>query len=226
MPPTPTPAAYPRALLLLTAATGAVDAVSFLALDRVFTGNMTGNVVLLGFGLVGAYGLPVLQPLIALAAFAAGAALTARLLRPTRDSGTPDTTPRLPRAALLVLYAELCAAVALTALWPVLGDSPGGTTQALLTALLALMMGAQAAAVRPVGLPDLSTVVITSTLVTLVSPGARDAAPRQTGALVAMLGGAALGALAVVHAHTAIAMAGVCAALAAALAVLHHARAT
>ena len=35
---------------------------------RVFTANMTGNVVLLGFGLAGTDGLPVLAPLVSLAA--------------------------------------------------------------------------------------------------------------------------------------------------------------
>jgi len=44
---------YSAALLILTAATGAIDGVSYLALDRVFTGNMTGNVLFIGFGLVG-----------------------------------------------------------------------------------------------------------------------------------------------------------------------------
>jgi len=36
-------------LLAMTAVTGLVDAVSFLSLGHVFTANMTGNVVLLGF---------------------------------------------------------------------------------------------------------------------------------------------------------------------------------
>ena len=60
---------YTVALLVLTAATGAVDGVSYLALDRVFTGNMTGNVVILGMALVGGDGLPVLGPLLAWALF-------------------------------------------------------------------------------------------------------------------------------------------------------------
>ena len=39
----------PYALLGMTAVTGLVDAVSFLSLGRVFTANMTGNVVILAF---------------------------------------------------------------------------------------------------------------------------------------------------------------------------------
>ena len=56
-----------RALVALTFTTGVVDAVSYLGLGRVFTANMTGNVVLLGFGIVGGFGLPVLAIAAALA---------------------------------------------------------------------------------------------------------------------------------------------------------------
>src|SRR5947199_2057489 len=62
-----------RALLVLTFTTGLVDAVSYLGLGRVFTANMTGNVVLLGFGIAGSGGLPVLAPIISLIAFLIGA---------------------------------------------------------------------------------------------------------------------------------------------------------
>ena len=64
-----------RALVALTFTTGVVDAASYLGLGRVFTANMTGNVVLLGFGLVGGNGLPVLAPLLSLAAFVVGSGL-------------------------------------------------------------------------------------------------------------------------------------------------------
>src|SRR4051794_21436442 len=63
-----------RALLILTFTTGLVDAVSYLGLGRVFTANMTGNIVFLGFGIAGSGGLPVLAPLVSLGAFLLGAA--------------------------------------------------------------------------------------------------------------------------------------------------------
>jgi len=47
----------PVLLLALTAVTGFVDAVSYLALGHVFTANMTGNVVFLGFAMAAAPGL-------------------------------------------------------------------------------------------------------------------------------------------------------------------------
>ena len=43
-------------LLVLTVTTGLIDAVSYLGLGHVFTANMTGNIVLLGFGLAHAGG--------------------------------------------------------------------------------------------------------------------------------------------------------------------------
>src|ERR1700736_2806193 len=68
-----------RALLVLTAVTGLVDAVSYLGLGRVFTANMTGNVVLLAFATAGVPGLSVPRSFAALAGFFAGAAAGGRL---------------------------------------------------------------------------------------------------------------------------------------------------
>jgi uncharacterized membrane protein YoaK (UPF0700 family) len=58
----------------MTFTTGLVDAVSYLGLGRVFAANMTGNIVLLGFGIAGSAGLPVVAPLVSLGAFLAGSA--------------------------------------------------------------------------------------------------------------------------------------------------------
>lgn len=65
----------PAGLVGLTFATGMVDAISYLGLGRVFTANMTGNVVLLGFALARTPGFTVLGPVVALAAFLAGSAV-------------------------------------------------------------------------------------------------------------------------------------------------------
>src|SRR5207245_2693798 len=67
------PVASPAILLAMTGVTGVVDAVSFLAMGHVFTANMTGNIVLLGFALAGAAGLSVSRSSVALIAFLAGA---------------------------------------------------------------------------------------------------------------------------------------------------------
>src|ERR1700757_2252621 len=74
------------ALLTLTVSTGLVDAVSYLGLGHVFTANMTGNVVFLGFAAVGVKGLSVARSLVSLAAFLLGALIGGRIAT-TRGDG-------------------------------------------------------------------------------------------------------------------------------------------
>jgi uncharacterized membrane protein YoaK (UPF0700 family) len=77
------PAALHLGLMLaLTFSTGVIDAVGYLGLDRVFTGNMTGNVVILGMALAGADDLPIVGPVVALVLFMLGALIAGRTLRP------------------------------------------------------------------------------------------------------------------------------------------------
>src|SRR5256712_7401471 len=73
------PASLPLLLLVLTVTTGLIDAVSVLGLGRVFTANMTGNVVFLGFALARVPGFSAVRSLAALAAFLAGAVIGGRL---------------------------------------------------------------------------------------------------------------------------------------------------
>ncbi|WP_375425609.1 YoaK family protein [uncultured Friedmanniella sp.] len=187
---------YAAGLLILTAATGALDAVSYLALDRVFTGNMTGNVLFVAFGLVGVEGIPVVNNLVALLTFALGAALGSRL---TRSASGPV---RLPLRALLIVLVDTVAVLVLALVWLALGEI-SRPTMIVLTGLLALLLGAQAAAVRHIGLRDLSTVVVTMTLVNLAADsrlagGAAVAWSRRIGALLTM-GLGALASAVVVH---------------------------
>src|SRR2546425_12582849 len=72
------PASLPLLLLVLTVTTGLIDAVSVLGLGRVFTANMTGNVVFLGFALARVPGFSAVRSLAALAAFLAGAVIGGR----------------------------------------------------------------------------------------------------------------------------------------------------
>jgi uncharacterized membrane protein YoaK (UPF0700 family) len=184
---------YDVPLLVLTVATGAVDGVSYLALDRVFTGNMTGNVLFIGFGLAGVAGLPVLNNLVALLAFMLGAVLAARL---TRGATGPA---KLPRSGLVVLVAGSASTLALAGLWLGTG-SPEGIAMLVVTGLLALVLGAQAAAVRHIGIRDLSTVVVTMTMVNLsadsrAAGGAGASWARRLAAIVSMGLGALVAAL-------------------------------
>ncbi|MEU5552969.1 YoaK family protein [Micromonospora sp. NPDC047793] len=184
---------YDVPLLVLTVATGAIDGVSYLALDRVFTGNMTGNVLFIGFGLAGVPGLPVLNNLVALLAFMLGAVLAARL---TRGATGPA---KLPRSGLVVLVAGSASTLASAGLWLGTG-SPEGIAMLVVTGLLALVLGAQAAAVRHIGIRDLSTVVVTMTMVNLsadsrAAGGAGTAWARRLAAIVSMGLGALVAAL-------------------------------
>jgi uncharacterized membrane protein YoaK (UPF0700 family) len=181
---------YSLALLILTAATGAIDGVSYLALDRVFTGNMTGNVLFIGFGLVGVEGIPVLNNLVALLTFMLGAVVASRIIR--RASGPA----RLPRSSLVLLIVGTGLVLALAGVW--LGVGKIGTpVMIVITGLLALLLGAQAAAVKPIGIRDLSTVVVTMTMVNL-SSDSRLAGGRGTAWFrrFAAIGSMGLGALA------------------------------
>jgi hypothetical protein len=69
----------PPLLVALTVVTGLVDAFSYLTLGHVFTANVTGNIVFLGFALAGAPGFSVAASLTAYASFAAGSVLGGRL---------------------------------------------------------------------------------------------------------------------------------------------------
>src|SRR5882724_6515326 len=68
-------------LLLLTFATGIVDAVSVLALGHVFVANMTGNVIFLGFWFVPGSGVDLTAAIVAFVSFLAGTVLGGRLAR-------------------------------------------------------------------------------------------------------------------------------------------------
>jgi uncharacterized membrane protein YoaK (UPF0700 family) len=122
--PDPAPRVEPLllALSLLTLVTGLVDAACYLGLGRVFTANMTGNVVLLAFGAARAQGLPVLAPTVSLAVFLAGATAGGRLAhRLVGPAGAQVPAPVRRRWVMLALLAELglvvVAGVAPAGMW-------------------------------------------------------------------------------------------------------------
>ncbi|MGN6445855.1 YoaK family protein [Amnibacterium sp.] len=147
-------------MLVLTFSTGVVDAIGYLGLDKVFTGNMTGNVVILAMGLTGQDGLPIVGPVIALAGFVVGAAIAGRILR-----GVPKGWHRRDTVVLSVVAGLLLVALIPTAF---IRAAPAVPQLGLpVTALLALAMGMQAGAARHIAVTDVTTVVITSTLAAL-----------------------------------------------------------
>ena len=80
----------PPLLLGLTVVTGLVDAFSYLVLGHVFVANMTGNVVFLGFALVGAPGFSIGASAVALVV------LLARCPRRGRGRGAAGAAPGPP----------------------------------------------------------------------------------------------------------------------------------
>jgi uncharacterized membrane protein YoaK (UPF0700 family) len=205
-------------LLAITVVTGVVDAVSILRLGHVFVANMTGNVAFLGFALAGASGFSVLASLVALAAFLAGAAITAR---------TGEGTPHQALGRTAAAEAALCAAATIIA---TLGS--GTAPRYAMTVVLALAMGGQNATARKLAVPDMTTTVLTLTLTGLAAdppdlrqPGSHTR--RRAGAVAAMLAGATTGALLVLHGSTAWALGTATAILAAvALTARKHANPT
>jgi uncharacterized membrane protein YoaK (UPF0700 family) len=179
-------------LLVLTFTTGLVDAVSYLGIGHVFTANMTGNIVFLGFGIAGSGGLPVIAPLISLAAFLAGAGAGGVLASRLAQRHAVHMSWALSIEALLVALAAILAAAVNVRANAVSGDA--------VIALLALAMGVRNATIRRVAVPDLTTTVLTMTLTGLAADsrvfgGSGKGSVRRTTAVLAMLFGALAGAL-------------------------------
>ena len=192
MDPTASDRSLPAVLLALTASTGFVDAVSYLALGHVFTANMTGNVVFLGFAVAGAPGLSIPRSAAALGAFLAGAIAGGRL---ALGMGPRH---RWASAAFGIEAVLLLAAAALAA-------GSGGKLEADLSrlygliALTGLAMGVRNAVVRKLAERDLTTTVLTLTLAGIAADsslagGANPGWPRRASSVVLMFAGALTGA--------------------------------
>jgi len=187
----------PYVFLGMTAVTGLVDAVSYLSLGRVFTANMTGNVVLLGFATARVPGLSVTRSLTALVSFLAGAVLGGRIMsRASSDSHFRFAAQAFLLEVVMLTAASLCGI-------GYKGDVVEPSVQPLaLIALTALAMGTRNAAVRKLAIPDLTTTVLTLTLTGIaadssLAKGNNVRLARRIGSVVAMFSGAALGAVAI-----------------------------
>lgn len=182
-------------LLVMTFGTGIVDAVSYLALGRVFTANMTGNITLLGFALGGAPRLSISRSLLALACFLTGAVVGGRM--------TAALDPNdIRRRAILAFGVEalLLLAAAAFSLGLVAPYESDPFRIYGLIAITAVAMGLRNAAVRRLGVPDMTTTVLTSTITALASDSALAGGNNlrwrgRSAAILAMLGGAAAGTL-------------------------------
>ena len=145
------------ALLLLTFATGLVDAISVLVLGHVFVANMTGNVIFLGFWFVPHSGVDLIAAVVAFVSFLLGTVLGGRFARHL------DYEVRVWLTAALGTEVVLMTALAVGAGTGVLDYHDN--RKLILIAGLAVTFGAQNAAARQFGIQELSTTVLTSTIV-------------------------------------------------------------
>jgi uncharacterized membrane protein YoaK (UPF0700 family) len=204
-------------MIVLTLLTGLVDAVSYLKLGHVFVANMTGNVVFLGFALAGAGGLSVAASLLALAAFLLGAL-----------AGGWLGAHHVHRGHLLRAVTAIQASLLLLALvLALLADEPlAQSIRYGLVVVLALAMGVQNAAAQKISVPEITTTVLTKTLVGIASEGSFLGGPgakvgRRSLAVAAMLLGALAGGVLVLDVSLAAPLA-VAFALSTAVAVASH----
>src|SRR4051794_27739019 len=185
-------------VIALALITGATDAIAFVRLGGVFTSVMTGNMVLLGMGVGRGQAALLEHTGIALAAFITGTVLGARIAGAPRSDDL--VWPRRFTAALTTEFGILLiAAVG----WWAVGSQPRGTMQSVLLMADALALGVQSSAVLRLNVSGLSTTYLTGTLTTLVQSlttnrrTATDA--RSLSLLLALVAGAALGAVLAVH---------------------------
>lgn len=179
------------ALLLLTFTTGLIDAVSVLVLGHVFVANMTGNVIFLGFWFVPHSGVDLTAAAVAFAGFVVGTIVGGRFSRHL------DSNVRVWLTSALGVEVVMLAVLAILAGTGVLDYHDD--SKLVLIAGLAWAFGIQNATARQFGIQELSTTVLTSTIVGIgfdsrLAGGTGDREKLRFGVVLTMCAGAAVGA--------------------------------
>jgi uncharacterized membrane protein YoaK (UPF0700 family) len=187
-------------LLLLTLTSGAIDAICFLGLGKVFTAFMTGNFVFLGLRIGGAPGPHVLSVIVAMCAFAVGVLLATRIVSPASRSDV------WPGRVTLALGVTVLAHAAFSVLWLSVSGHASVSTAHFLLGISALGMGFQTAAVFSLGIQGVFTTAATATFTVLSGDSAHwtNTEPerrRLASLLIALTLGAVAGGLLMVHAR-------------------------
>ena len=186
----------PPLLVAMTLVTGLVDAFSYLVLGHVFVANMTGNVVFLAFALAGASGFSTLASLVALGSFVVGSFAGGIL-----GSRLGQHRGHLLSVAAVLQTLLLIAAAVLAVLSG--NPVPAGYSYGLII-VLGIAMGVQNATARKLAVPDLTTTVLTLTIVGFgadshLAGGSVSKAGRRLIAVAAMFVGAIIGSLLIFH---------------------------
>jgi uncharacterized membrane protein YoaK (UPF0700 family) len=185
-------------VVLLTITSGAVNAVSFLALGKVFSSVITGNLVLLGVAATTHSSAEAIHASVALAGYVAGVLIGAPLAaRRSRQAGTWPASVTATLGAELVVLAGFCIG------WELSEGSPHDGGQLTLLIVASAAMGMQSAAVRRLG--QMSSTYLTSTLLGVLACLATRTRPdglgRSLGALAAIVVGALAGGILARSAH-------------------------
>jgi uncharacterized membrane protein YoaK (UPF0700 family) len=188
-------------LVALTVSSGAVDAISYFGLGKVFSAFMTGNLVFLGFGMAEIEGPDVVLVIVALSMFTAGAYL-GLWFTTLRSNESGSWTPAVTVLLILVAIAEASFLV----VWLSTAGRPSTEVADVLIALFSLAMGIQTAAVRSLNVLGIFTTAGTFTLVAFAGTFARSRStsemPRLVGVLLGLVAGAVAGGLLFLHARS------------------------
>jgi uncharacterized membrane protein YoaK (UPF0700 family) len=183
----------------LTVSSGAVDAISFLALGKVFTAFMTGNLVFLGMGIARHTAAPsIIAVLASMAGFGLGIHLATLIVTP-RQTATDDDKQTWPLRVTYALAVSLLPQLGFVVLWIAIGSGPSGSVTLGLLAAWALAMGMQSAAVRGLEVGGVFTTAATATFIFLFGsfagrPLSWEERRRLSGVLVSLVIGATAGA--------------------------------
>ena len=185
-------------VVMLALAAGAVDALSWLALGKVFSAFMTGNIVFVAVGLSSHDSVLSLHAAIALCAFGAGAWATGGIM-PAEDPGV-----LWPRRVTVGLLGCALVQLGFWVVWLAVGGHPGSTLEVVLLAISALAMGIQTATAVALGVHAVFTTAATATWTVLAGDAAHWTATRierrrLAMVLIGVLLGALVGALLLAH---------------------------
>jgi uncharacterized membrane protein YoaK (UPF0700 family) len=185
-------------VILLTLVTGSVDAIGFTRLGGVFTSVMTGNMVLLGVAAGKGDVSLALHTGIAFLGFVAGSLVGARV------AGHAHENDEIwPRPILVALVLELVVFLIFATWWEMTSGAPVGSAEYGMLSINAVALGVQSAATLRFGISGLSTTYLTGTLTQLLAGVAKRKEPvsgRSALILLALIGGAGIGAAVAVHA--------------------------
>jgi uncharacterized membrane protein YoaK (UPF0700 family) len=187
---------------LLTISSGAIDAISFIELGKVFSAFMTGNIAFLGM-LAGGEGGPTFARIIAaMGGFAAGVYLATWIVDPkiNKASGV------WPRRVTLTIGLAILWHASFVVLWFACGGRPSPNVAHFLIAFWGLAMGMQSAAVRSLHVEGVFTTAATATFIFLFSDyvtwtQTEEERRRLWGVVVSLFIGATAGSLLLLHAH-------------------------